>query len=147
MNRTTWAILAAGALATIGCENKSPPGGPGPSTGRADSRTSVGTPDNTFRISAPGATLKQGESKAITVSVSRGTNFDQDLKLEVMNAPQGVSFKFDDSTLRASAKEAHLTIEASNEAALGEHMVGIKATPAREGTATNTEIKVEIKKP
>jgi uncharacterized membrane protein len=145
MYRTTLTMLAAGAMAIVGCENKSPPGGPG--TAASNSGRTAGTPDNTFRISAPGVTLKQGETKAITVSVTRGVNFDQDLKLEVMNGPQGVTFKFDDSTLRASAKEAHLTIEASNEAALGEHKVAIKATPAREGAATNTEIKIEIKKP
>jgi uncharacterized membrane protein len=138
--------LATGVLAAVGCENKSPPGGPGAVKPNGTSST-VGTPDNTFSISVPSATLKQGESKTITVSIKRGTNFDQDVKLEVENAPQGVTFKFDDPTLRASATEVHLTIDASKDAALGEHKVMVAATPARAGSATQTEMKVEIKKP
>ena len=58
----------------------------------------------------PNTTLKQGESKTVTVSIKRGTNFDQDVKLEVENVPQGVTFKFDEPTLHASATETHLTI-------------------------------------
>ena len=146
MTRLTVALLATGVLAAVGCENKSPPGGPG--VGRPDSGSShVGTPENTFRVTAPNATLKQGESKTISISIKRGTNFDQDVKLEVENAPQGVTFKFDDANLLASATETHLTIDASKDAALGEHKVMIMATPARGGAATQTEMKVEIKKP
>jgi hypothetical protein len=146
MTRMTLALLATGVLAAVGCENKSPPGGPG--AARPDSGSShVGTPDNTFRITVANTTLKQGESKTVTVSIKRGTNFDQDVKLEVENAPQGVTFKFDDATLHASATETHLTIDASKDAALGEHKVMIAATPARAGTATQTEMKVEVKKP
>jgi hypothetical protein len=146
MTRLTLALLATGVLAAVGCENKSPPGGPGAPKPSGTAPT-VGTPDNTFTVSVPSATLKQGESKTITVSIKRGTNFDQDVKLEVENAPQGVTFKFDESTLRASATEVHLTIDASKDAALGEHKVMIAATPARAGTATQTEMKVEVKKP
>jgi uncharacterized membrane protein len=148
MTRMTLALLATGVLAAVGCENKSPPGGPGAKPSNTGSTgTHVGTPDDTFKITVPNATLKQGESKTITVSIKRGTNFDQDVKLDVQNAPQGVTFKFDDPTLRASATEVHLTIDASKDAALGEHNVMIAATPARAGTATQTEMKVEVKKP
>lgn len=146
MTRMTLALLATGVLAAVGCENKSPPGGPG-ATKPSATGTHVGTPDDTFKITVPNATLKQGESKTITVSIKRGTNFDQDVKLAVEKPPQGVTFKFDDPTLRASATETHLTIDASKDAALGEHDVMVSATPARAGTATQTEMKVEIKKP
>jgi len=143
----TLAWLVTGVLAAVGCENKSPPGGPGASKPNNNTTPHVGTADNTFTVSVPSATLKQGESKTVTVSIKRGANFDQDVKLEVENAPQGVTFKFDDPTLRASATEVHLTINASNDAALGEHKVMIAATPARSGTPTQTELKVEVKKP
>jgi uncharacterized membrane protein len=145
MYRTMIGCLTAGLIAVIGCESKSPPGGPGVNDDNQNSH--VSTPDNTFRVSVPSATLKQGETKAVTVSIKRGTSFDQDVMLEVENAPQGVTFKFDDPAIKASAAETHLTIEASKDAALGEHKIMISAKPARSGAATETELKVEIKKP
>jgi uncharacterized membrane protein len=146
MNRTTIGLFVAGVLTIVGCENKSPPGGPG--AVHPDGTTPrVTTPENSFRISVPSVDLKQGEAKTVAVAITRGTNFDQDVKLEVANAPQGLTFKFDDATLKAGAKEIHMTIEAAHDAALGEHKVNLSATPERSGTATSTELKVEVKKP
>ena len=146
MKRSALALLAAGLFVLVGCESKSPPGGPGAT--RTDSKPRVGTPENTFSIQVPSSeTIKQGESKTVTVTITRGTNFDQDVKLDIENAPQGVTLKFDNPVLAASAKEVHLTIEASKDAALGEHKVTVDATPAREGAKTTAEIKIEVKKP
>ena len=146
MKRTTLGLLVAGALAIVGCENKSPPGGPG--AVKPDGTTPrVTTPENSFRISVPSVDLKQGESKTVAVTITRGTNFDQDVKLEVASPPQGVTVKFDDAMLKAGAKEVHMTVDAANDAALGEHKVNLTATPARSGPATSTEFKVEVKKP
>jgi uncharacterized membrane protein len=145
MRRKSLSILAAGVIAILGCESKSPPGGPGAS--KPGSTPRVGTADNTFSISVAGADLKQGESKTVTVSITRGTNFDQDVKLAIANTPQGVTMKFDDPVLKASVKEVHLTIDASKDAALGEHKITLTATPAREGPATSVDFKIEVKKP
>ena len=78
--------------------------------------------------------------------MSRGKNFDQDLKLDVSSSP-GRDLKSTDSTSRATAKDTQLTIDAAKDTALGEHMVSIVATPAREGGPTKADIKVEIKTP
>jgi uncharacterized membrane protein len=146
MKRTTLGLFVAGALAIVGCENKSPPGGPG--AVKPDGTTPrVTTPENSFKIGVPSVDLKQGESKTVEVSITRGTNFDQDVKLEVANPPQGVTVKFDDATLKAGAKEVHMTVNAAADAALGEHKVTLSATPARSGPATSVEFKVEVKKP
>lgn len=146
MNRILCTVLAAGVMALVGCESKSPPGGPG--AVKPDGTTPrVGTPDNSFQIKLAGADLKQGESRTVPVSIVRGKNFDQDVKLAVANSPQGVTLKFDDSTLRASEKETNLVIQAGADAALGEHMVKVTATPARDGPGTSTDIKIEIRKP
>jgi uncharacterized membrane protein len=109
----------------------------------------VTTPDNTFRVTVPATEtdIKQGESKTVTVGITRGANFDQDVNLEIGNAPQGVTFKFDNDSIPASAKETHLTVTASPSAALGEHTIVVKATPAKSGPATTTEFKIEVKKP
>jgi hypothetical protein len=148
MKRTALAFGAAFLIGTAGCETKSPPGGPG-APGPNESQPRVTTPDNTFRITVPATEtdLKQGESKTITIGITRGTNFDQDVKLEIANNPQGVTFKFDNPSIPASAKETHLTISASADAALGEHTIVIKATPARTGAGATTEFKIEVKKP
>ena len=146
MKRTTLGLFLAGALAVVGCENKSPPGGPG--AVKPDGSTPrVTTPENAFKVSVPSVDLKQGESKTVAVTITRGTNFDQDVKLEVAGPPQGVTVKFDDATLKAGAKEVHMTVDAANDAALGEHKVHLTATPARSGPATTAEFKVEVKKP
>jgi uncharacterized membrane protein len=145
MRRTSLALAFAGILAIVGCENKSPPGGPGTPRG-SGSGPVVGTADSTFTISVPNVDIKQGESKKIDVSIKRGKNFDQDVKLEVTDGPKGVTFKFDDTTLKASATETHLMIEASAEAALGTHDVNLHASPAT-GAKTSTKFKVEVKKP
>jgi uncharacterized membrane protein len=147
MKRTALAFLAASLLAA-GCETKSPPGGPG-APGPNGTPPRVTTPDNTFQINVPAmeTDIKQGESKTVTISISRGTNFDQDVNLEIVNAPQGVTFKFHEATIRAADKESHLTITASENAALGEHKVQIKATPARSGTATSVDMTIEVKRP
>jgi len=146
MRRTALGLLATGIFVLVGCENKSAPGGPG--AVKPDGTTPrVTTPENAFRVSIPSVDIKQGESKTVAVSITRGTNFDQDVNLEVTDPPQGVTAKFDDATLKAGAKETHVTIEASKDAALGTHMVKLTAKPAREGAATATEFKVEVKKP
>src|SRR5438876_1668300 len=46
MKRSALALLATGLLVLVGCETKSPPGGPG--AARTDSKPRVGTPENTF---------------------------------------------------------------------------------------------------
>ena len=144
MNRIAMSLFAVGLAAMFGCETKSPPGGPGVSS---TNKSNIGTPDNTFRVTVEGADLKQGESKTVAVGIVRGTSFDQDVKLSVANPPQGVSIKFDDNVLKASAKEVHMTIDAGAEAALGEHKVKLTATPAKEGPATSAEFTIEVKKP
>jgi len=146
MKRAFVGLLAAGILVISGCYEKSPPGGPGVARTN-NTNPVVGTPDDTFRISVPPADLKQGETKTVAIGISRGTNFDQDVRLGIADAPQGVAIKFAEPLLRASDKEAHVTIEATKDAALGEHKVKLTATPTRSGDPTSADLKIEVKKP
>jgi uncharacterized membrane protein len=146
MNRLAMSLFTVGLAAMVGCENKSPPGGPG--AVRSDgTKPSVGTPDNSFRVTVANLDLKQGESKTVAVGIVRGTSFDQDVKLAVDSPPQGVTVKFDNDVLKASVKEVQMTVTASAEAALGEHKVNLTATPAKAGPATPAEFTIEVKKP
>jgi hypothetical protein len=142
MRNTMITFITVGSMILIGCETKSPPGGPG-----ADNSSRVGTPDNAFTISVDSISVKQGESKTVTVSINRGKNFNQDVKLDVSPAPSGVTIKFDNTTIHASAEEVHMTVAASKDAALGEHTIKITATPEQSGAATAADVKVEVNKP
>lgn len=146
MNRIAMSLFTVGLAAMIGCETKSPPGGPG-ATSSNPNRPNVGTPDNSFRVTVANVDLKQGESKTVTVGIVRGTSFDQDVKLAVDKPPQGVTVKFDNDVLKASVKEVQMTVTASSEAALGEHKVMLSATPAKSGSATSAEFEIEVAKP
>jgi uncharacterized membrane protein len=153
------AVLGLGLLLAVflGCENKSPPGGPGatgtnrsPATGTASrtSTTTVGTPEDTFQVETPGmaTSLKQGESKTIHVKISRGKNFAQDVKLAFSGAPMGVKITPADNEIRASANEVAVTVEAAKDAALGEHTITVTGTPTKGGAETSTTFKIDVKK-
>src|SRR5262245_44700513 len=130
-------VAMAGLLLLAGCESRSPLGGPG-ATNPNNENTRVRTPENTFRLTAPAmeTNIKQGESKTITIGITRGTDFDQDVKLEFSDPPKGMKIKADDSTLKAGAKEMHVKIDAAADAALGDHTVTVTGTPNKQGAAT-----------
>lgn len=141
-------VLAAGSLALVGCDSKSPPGGPGAARTN-DNSVRVSTPDNSFQLSVPmlETTVKQGEKKTVTISISRGTNFDQDVKMDFSEPPKGVKVTPADSTLKAGSKDMQVTIDAAPDAALGEHTITVTGTPAKEGAKTSATFKIQVKKP
>lgn len=145
MIRLCTIVLGGLLVAAFGC-NSSPPGGPGAT---ADSRkgTHLTQPENTFSLSAPelSTTVKQGETKRVKIGISRGKNFDQDVKLEFTGAPQGVKIVPASTELKASAKEVEVDIEASKDAALGDHTITVTGTPAS-GEKTSTTFKITMKK-
>jgi uncharacterized membrane protein len=139
-------------LAALGCEAKSPPGGPGATSRGADTSHSsipmVGQPDNTFKLDVPAlaTSLKQGETKTITLSISRGKNFDQDVKLEFSDAPQGVKVTPTENSIKHGDKEVQVKLEAAKDAALGEHTITVTGLPAKEGAKTSVTFKIDVKK-
>ena len=134
--------LLFGVLLALGC-NQNPPGGPGAS----QKQPVTGMADNTFKLSGPmtETNIKQGETKTVTVSISRGKNFDQDVTLNVMAPPKGITITPTNGAIKASDKETTLTIEAAKDAALGHHEIKIEATPNKGGAKTNLDIKIEVK--
>jgi len=108
----------------------------------------VGLADNTFKLDVPilSTSLKQGETKTITISLSRGKNFDQDVKLEFSGAPEGVKVTPNENSIKHSDKEVQVKIEAAKEAALGEHTITVTGTPAKDGAKGTATFKIEVKK-
>jgi uncharacterized membrane protein len=139
----------------LGC-NESHPGGPNATKPRDDKTvtekthdaTGIGTSENTFKLSLPSfeTGLKQGEKKTVKISVVRGKNFDQDVKLDFGKLPTGVTASPDMPTIKHSDKDVEVTFEAAKDAALGDHVITVVATP-KEGASTTGEIKLGIKKP
>src|SRR6476646_10165319 len=92
MKNIVISLASVGLLILSGCGSGTP-GGPGAVS--ANSNRVVGPSENTFTLDTPmtATTMRQGENKEIKISMSRGKNFDQDVLIHFVNAPQGVTFQ------------------------------------------------------
>lgn len=141
MKKLLASVVALGLAFAIGCENKSPPGGPGATGNNKTSDRAL-----TFKINPPGSvTLKQGEEKEIRVKVDRGKEFKQDVTLKFEN-PKGISVKPESITVKAGDTEAAVKVHADKDAPLGDkNVVRVVATPEKgEATNANIDVKVEV---
>ena len=74
--RISTLVVATVALAAAGCGNKSPEGG---TPGTDDSFKLAGPVQGS---ALPAATIKQGDSQSVKVTVERGKNFHKTVRLE-----------------------------------------------------------------
>jgi hypothetical protein len=114
----------------------------------------AGTPavggSDTFRLTGPtnlggvlpSVTLKQGEKKEVTVGISRGSDFKQDVRLEVKNLPKGLTVTPEKPTIAAGDKESKVMVEAAKDAPLGTQTVIVTGVPEKGPSA---ELKLEVK--
>ena len=133
MKNTTVLCVSVLILAIVftGCKKKSDLGG--------------GAGSDTFRIVVPAmpTDVKQGETQTLRVSVERGNGFKQQVSVEV-EVPVGIQVEPVKFKIEASDKgDVQLAITASDDAAIGEHKILIKATPDK-GESTETEFKISI---
>jgi hypothetical protein len=150
MRKLQVSLLGVALLVLVGCDAHQQPGGPGASRDPGQTTAQVfSQPENTFTLSLPTLSthLKQGEKKQVNIGIHRGKNFDQDVKLEFKDIPQGVKLTPSSAVLRASEKEVELTVEAGADAALGDHTIAVAGTPMRAGQATSSNFKITISKP
>src|ERR1700682_5782780 len=91
MKKSFVCLLIAASAALPGCNNSSTPGGPGATNNKGDNRRSVGRAEDTFTLDPPNLAtkVKQGESKAVSIGIHRGKNFDQDVTLRFSDVPKG----------------------------------------------------------
>jgi uncharacterized membrane protein len=108
----------------------------------------VGTNENTFTLNTPtlATDIKQGETKVISLGISRGKNFGQDVKLEITGAPQGVKITSPSTEFKASQEKMDISIEATKDAALGEYVVTLTGTPEKDGAKATSQLKINVKK-
>jgi hypothetical protein len=118
-----------------------------PVTGQPGEKPLIGNAKETFTLSVPtfSTSLKQGESKAVTIGVKRGTGFDEDVSMRFSDVPKGVSIEPANPTIGHQDKEVKVTLKAAPDAALGDYMIKVIGHPATGADATN-ELKITIKK-
>jgi uncharacterized membrane protein len=135
MKKFSLLAVAVAILPFTGC-NTSPTGG------------HEGTKDS-FTISGPSGTtdIKQGASKTEKVTLNRGKDFKQDVKLSTQDVPKDVTVEFDPAAIKAADKgESMMTIKAGKDAPLGEATFKVIAKP-ESGIEVPLGVKIKIEKP
>jgi uncharacterized membrane protein len=151
-------LFAFGACAAllsiaVGCSQESAPGGPGvnrmapatqPSTTTTAQKPVVVDKHDTFTLLVPKSeTLNRGKKEEVTISISRGTQFAQNVRLEI-RAPQGLSVTPAEPTIPSGSDKVKVTIEANKDAPVGKSNIAVTATP-QTGEAVSMQIPVEVK--
>lgn len=124
---------AIAALALVGC-NHSPEGG------------SPGTPSH-FTIEAPtlSTTIKQDNKESIKLTLKRGSDFKQSVKLA---ATGGDKVKVDfskESVAPSDPSDVMMNVTVAKDAPLGDQVIHVTGTPDG-GTATSVDVKIKIEK-
>lgn len=120
-----------------------------PSPATTTDNTVVGTdPVNTFRLDAPNlaTTLKQGETQVVTIGISRAKDFDQDVTLEFVDVPKGVTIDPEKPVIKAGEMEVKLNVTAAPDAAINDFTIKMIGHPETGEDATN-EFKLSVQKP
>jgi uncharacterized membrane protein len=140
----TLSLAAAVVFGLAGCNRESPKGGPG--ADKANKGTPGSDKADSFTIKVPtgNTNVTQGEQKEISISVSRGDKFDQDVKL-TFKAPEGVQVTPDSVTAKKGGEDAKITVKAADTATVGTTNIKVTGTPAT-GSATTVDLGIEIKK-
>jgi hypothetical protein len=142
-NSLTGSIIVA-FLALCGCNDLSRPGGPG-ATKSQPGRPTTGETEDTFTLTVPrlATTLHQGETKDVEVGIDRGKTFDGDVKLEVVQRPEGVTIESPGPIIKHGDTSAKLTLKAADDAALGDFTVKVTGHPAR-GADSTAALKIAV---
>ncbi|HET6324311.1 MAG TPA: hypothetical protein VFG04_06395 [Planctomycetaceae bacterium] len=157
--------------AMAGCTQESTPGGPGVSNRPAQTTTTSSTVKSdsngtsreevattrevkkpivadkadTFTLHAPKmeTTLNTGKKRDVDISISRGSQFKQSVKLE-FKAPAGVTVTPPTATIPAGENKVTVTLEATSSASAGKAQVEVMAVPET-GKSVSLEMPVEVK--
>ena len=146
MKRFIACLSVLALVAAIGCDNKPTAGGPGAS-GPDTKKPLVGNADDTFTLSPPmtSTSIKQGESKAVTIGIKRGKNFDQDVGLMFEGMPKGVTIDPAGPKIGHGDSDAKINIKAADDAALGDFTIKVMGKPTK-GSEGGSEFKLTVNK-
>jgi len=138
-------LVVMALVAFTGC-NRGTPGGPG-ATDATPKKPAFGQADDTFNLSVPymSTSLKQGETKAVSISIKRGKNFDEDVTLKFADVPKGVTLDPASPVIKHGDTEAKLTLKAADDASLGDFTIKVTGHPTKGGDSSN-EFKITVDK-
>jgi hypothetical protein len=113
----------------------------------AEWNLTVKKPD-TFSMNTPGnvfwtAGIKQGETKAFSISVSRDKDFHHDVALKFDGLPKGVTIDPAAPTNKNGESEVKVNVKAADDAAVGEHTVKVTGTPTK-GAPVVQDFKLKV---
>ena len=146
-------LVALALVALSGC-TQGTPGGPGvsstPSTPGTPTTTTaqkpvIGDAEETFSLSVPvlSTHMKQGETKAATISLTRGKNFDEDVTLKFADVPKGVTIDPANPVIKHGDAEVNITYQVADDAALGDFTIKVTGHPTK-GADAKTEFKLSV---
>jgi hypothetical protein len=125
----------AASLALGGCSLGSS-GGPG-ATDSGSRRPIVGQADDTFQLSTPETSLRQGETKSVIFTIRRSVNFEEDVLVGFADLPKGLSVDNKHPLIKHGDSEAHFALTATDDASLGDFTLQVTSHPTNGVDATN----------
>lgn len=144
MKRLIFGMMIASVLSACGCGRSGTAGGPG-ATNTGSTNSILGQAKDTFSLRADSATVNQGEVSESRISITRGTNFDQDVALSFKDLPVGITITPAQPVIYSADNEVKLSYHASDSAVVGDYTVKLIGHPSRGGDSTN-EIKFKVEK-
>jgi len=143
MKTVVTAILLAVCVTLLGC-NQGTSGGPGASTPPTKAPM-AGQTEDTFSMTVPSTKLNQGETKVVSVGISRGKNFTGDVSLKLGDLPKGVSLAPASPVIKQSDADVKLTLAAAADAALGDFTIKVAGHPTK-GADASSDLKLTVVK-
>lgn len=109
-------------------------------------KLTVGKKDS-FTLGMPLFTtgLKQGETKAVSIAITREKRFDQEVTLKFTDLPKGVTVEPAVVVIKTGDSEAKFTLKAADDAGLGDFTAKVTGVPAKGAEAAN-ELKFTVTK-
>ena len=104
-------------------------------------------PADSFSMNVPNlaTSLKQGETKQVSISLRRGEGFTQNVSLSFAGLPTGVMIDPATVNVKADEAEAKFSVVAAETAALGDATITVTGHPETGKDSTNT-FKISIEK-
>jgi uncharacterized membrane protein len=101
----------------------------------------------TFTLSVPtfSTTVKQGESKAVSLSINREKNFDEDVTLKFAELPKGVTIEPASPVIKHGDTEAKLMLRSEDDASLGDFKIKVTGHPVK-GADASHDFKITVAK-
>lgn len=146
MKRLFATVACTAVLAFTGCDKGSTPGGPG-ATNRGTGGVHLGQEEKSFSLSTPmtSTTIKQGETKDVSISIKRGKNYDDDVAIKFDNLPKGVTLDPASPMIKHGDKETKIAVKAAGDAAVGDFTIDVTGQ-GKEGPPAKSTLKIKIDK-